>query len=917
MVSHENILHNCALVLDFSPVGVSWLPQYHDMGLIGYFLFIALKGGTTYGFSPLDFIQNPGLWLETISKYQATVTSVPNFAIEYCMRPNKISEAVFEDLNLSSLEFLMVAAEPVNPAVFQKFYEKFSGFGLKKRNFYTAYGLAEFTLAVSKGGRDFVFADSEALKINRLDILKKGSISDSIPIISCGKPLGDTQIVIVNPQDNTARKEGEIGEIWVDGKSKCLGYWNKPNLSKSVFEAKVTNSNPENNAFLRTGDLGFLRGGELFVCGRLKDMIIIRGLNFYPQDVERIVGNSDKNIRKGCVAAFGFTENGTEKLAVVAEVKSKQGTPNPSEILGEVRKLLNVEISKLVFIPPRTIPKTSSGKLARFRCKKAFTENKLKVISEFSNAELSKIQTENSEKNCPFQALKTQYGLIGNEVHTLSEIGIGSLDLVAFLCDIQKLLKEKGAAVLAQKLDLRLLQKITVSELFELANQLNHSSKTGIYLFQKKLVQLQKEHQKSEQIQMLTDCELSFEQANLKSNFSPNSKSNNLFLTGGTGFFGPFLLKSLLEQTDAQIYVLVRAKTVEKGKQRLKNAFETTGHISPDLRRKFESRIIPVCGDLSKGYLGLSNENWIFLTQHIDTIYHNGAMVNYLYNYEKMWDANVGGTHEMIKFAFTGRPKIFNHISTTFIFGWAVKDILFETDSNQNLDVLDFGYSQSKWVSEQIVKKAGQKGLNIRVFRPALIAPSISGGGNNFDISIRLFAFMIKYGMGISALNQVSLLPADIAANNVIAVSNLKNTLNQTFHVTLDQYAGMADITNCISDLTGQKFELYSVSDFVKRMVKICKKEDLLFPLLNFFSRSVDHISRMEFKRYDSQNFQTARAQSEYSKPDPTLKKTVRGMLIFMKDKGIIDLPLVEKNRSVVLNDLEKHPPRYLGTTKK
>ena len=220
------------------------------------------------------------------------------------------------------------------------------------------------------------------------------------------------------------------------------------------------------------------------------------------------------------------------------------------------------------------------------------------------------------------------------------------------------------------------------------------------------------------------------------------------------------------------------------------------------------------------------------------------------------------------------------------MFGWAVKKVLYETDLNENMELLDFGYSQSKWVAEQVVVDARRRGLATRIFRPALVSPSVAGGGNNFDIAVRLVAFMVNHGIGVDALNQVSFVPADITANNIVAISTTPGTANKTYHVTRDDYANMLDITGLITKATGRQFEVFSLPDFVPELIRRCRKEDLLFPLLDFLVGSVDNISAMEFKRYDSSCYQAARNASAWGKPDPSLEDTVNGILRFMQRKG-------------------------------
>jgi thioester reductase-like protein len=319
----------------------------------------------------------------------------------------------------------------------------------------------------------------------------------------------------------------------------------------------------------------------------------------------------------------------------------------------------------------------------------------------------------------------------------------------------------------------------------------------------------------------------------------------------------------------------------------------------------FEARVIPICGDLGQPMLGLTQDVWDFLASEVDTVFHNGATVNYLFNYERMRDANVMGTNEVLRLAFEGRSKEFNYVSTTFVFGWAVKSVLYETDFNRDMELLDFGYSQSKWVAEQVVADARSRGLSTRIFRPALVSPSITGGGNNFDIAVRLVAFMVNHGIGVDALNQVSFVPADIVANNIVAISTTPGTANKTYHVVRDDYANMLDITGLITKSTGRQFEIFSISEFVPELIRRCRKEDLLFPLLDFLVGSVDNISAMEFKRYESSTYQEARDASKWGIPDPSLEDTVAGILKFMNRKGIISVAARELSTETSSSETE------------
>ena len=900
IVTHENILNTYALVIDHtSPVVVSWLPQYHDMGLIGCYLYPAMRGGTTYGFAPMDFIQRPILWFDAITAYRATATAAPNFAYDYCLRAGRLSKESLAACDLSTLRVMMCAAEPVKADTYTRFLEAFQPYGLKSESFYVAYGLAENTLAVSLGGRNIVAVNKRALALGKARMISEVSeIDAATQIVSCGTPLLGLDVKIVDPEGHFALKPGQIGEIWVAGSGKCEGYWNNPELTLKQFRARLVDDTPYDDGYLRTGDLGFFHGGELYICGRIKDMIILRGQNYYPHDIENVVEKSSTLIRHNCVAAFQIQEDSEPALAIVAEVKNPKSLPEARKIAAAVRNYLNMEVAVISLIAPRAIPRTSSGKIMRHKTKQMWLQSQFTVLSDFSREKDAGSCLSDSDIHSSFAELKARYNLTGQESYNLVEAGLDSLDLVVFTHELKELLKDKGAEMLARQVDIGVIQRVSVAELFGLAEMLERAPEEALVHLRHSLAAFREEQSAAEKEMMTNDRKLIFEPP-VPSPLPEIPVLNQVLLTGGTGFIGPFLMKSLLEQTRAKIHVLVRATDEKQGRQRLRAAMDSMGPCGAGLMEMFEDRVIPVCGDLGQPMLGLTQDVWDSLANEIDTIFHNGATVNYLFNYDLMRDANVRGTNEIVRLAFEGRPKEFNYVSTTFVFGWAVKSVLYETDHNEDMELLDFGYSQSKWVAEQVVFDARSRGLSARVFRPALVSPSVTGGGNNFDIAVRLVAFMVNHGIGVDTLNQVSFVPADIVANNIVAISSTPGTANKTYHVVRDDYSNMMDITGLITQSTGRQFEAFSLPDFVPELIRRCRKEDLLFPLLDFLVGSVDNISAMEFKRYENSSYQTARDASVWGKPDPSLEDTVNGILKFMHRKGIISVAPREVNAAL------------------
>lgn len=892
MVGHDNILHNCANVVDHeTPVVVSWLPQYHDMGLIGYYIFTALSGGTTYGFSPTDFIRRPSLWFDSITKYGATASSAPNFAFEYCMRPGRIPSTILDRMDLSSLKFFMAAAEPIKSDTFNRFLRTFEPYGLTAEAYFVAYGLAENTLAVTNYGRTSLSVNRKALAENHARITDDAAdIVSATHLMSCGTPLAGVDLRIVDPESRIELPEREVGEVWLAGGSKCLGYWDKPELTESQFSARIekTNETEENgNEYLRTGDMGYLHEGELYICGRLKDAIIVRGQNYWPEDIENIVENATSHLRKGSVAAFEIDGAYGAEVAIVGELVRPSNVPDPLAVTAAVRNTLSVEVGTIAFVAPKSVPRTSSGKIMRHKVRQMWESGEFDVVSQVSSDAIPLSTGDAPDDGNPLNFLKTRYNLVGDEKFSLLDAGLDSLDLVVVMHEIVQFLEERGADVQAKQVDVRLIQQITIAELFELSRLFDQSPDEALKKVQTSLRRIKTEHLATERRMMKRDAKLSFRPRRGANGVRPGTRTG-ILLTGGTGFLGPFLLHNLLLGCDDPVHVLVRAPDEAAGLERLRSDLAAAMEVEDETWAKFDTRAKAVCGDLGAPDLGLSKETHDFLAREIHTIYHNAAAVNYLLNYDRMRDANVRGTNDLLRLAFAHEPKVFNYVSTTFIFGWATKDVLFESDANEDMELLDFGYSQSKWVAERVVADAGRRGLPLRIFRPALITPSPTGGGTNIDITIRLLAFMVKHGIGVTAQNQVSFVPADIVANNIVAIASSPETVNGSFHVTTDGYYNMMDILNEITRQTGRTFRYFDLPDFVPEVIKRCTRDDLLYPLLDFLIGSIDNITSMEFKRYDSSGYQSARNAAPSGRQDATLADTVGGLLRFMEKREII-----------------------------
>jgi acyl-CoA synthetase (AMP-forming)/AMP-acid ligase II/acyl carrier protein len=388
MLSHGNLLHNAAVTYQFmehSPSSkfVSWLPAYHDMGLIGGILQPLYGGFPCILMPPASFLQRPYRWLQAISHYKGTTSGGPNFAYELCVE--KITPEQKETLDLSSWSVAFNGAEPIRSDTLERFAAAFASCGFRKEAFYPCYGMAEATLMISGSQKSTapVIKKVQKAALESNQVVEAVEDEDVYTLISCGQVIPQQQILIANPKTLTQCQADEVGEIWVSGPSVGQGYWNRTDETKETFCAylKHTGQGP----FLRTGDLGFLDNGEIFITGRAKDVIIIRGRNLYPQDIELTAERSHPSLRTGSVAAFEVEVDNEQRLVVVQELEFR-AKPNVEEVTAAIRQTVTseheVQVYAVVLIKPGTIPKTSSGKIQRRACKAGFLAGTLEVISK-------------------------------------------------------------------------------------------------------------------------------------------------------------------------------------------------------------------------------------------------------------------------------------------------------------------------------------------------------------------------------------------------------------------------------------------------------------------------------------------------------------------------------------------------------
>lgn len=392
MVTHGNIIANSAVIYEAfkhtkESKALIWLPLFHDMGLLGGVMQPVYGAFPVVLMSPVSIIQRPWRWLEAITQHNVTTSGSANFAYDLLCQQG--SSRSLDSLDLSSWDVAFSGAEPVRAETIEAFSAIFAACGFRREAFYPCYGMAETTLFVSGGEKGLappiIYIDRGGLSKNVVVRVSEGD-PDAKKLVGCGRPwLGD-KVVIVNPDSLTLCAGNEVGEIWVMGSGVGQGYWHQPEQTSQTFGAYLSDSHE--GPFLRTGDLGFFEQGELYIAGRLKDLIILWGRNHYPQHLELTVEKSYEGLRSNCGAAFAVEVNSLERLVIVQEVeRTYLSSLNVEEAIRAIRLAIAqqhiAEVYSIVLIKTGTIPKTSSGKVQRRRTRERFLEGTLEAIASW------------------------------------------------------------------------------------------------------------------------------------------------------------------------------------------------------------------------------------------------------------------------------------------------------------------------------------------------------------------------------------------------------------------------------------------------------------------------------------------------------------------------------------------------------
>ena len=734
--------------------GVSWLPLFHDMGLIGSVLLPLYLDRPMTLMPPQAFIKQPMRWLRAISETRATCSGGPDFAYALCART--VLPEDLRGLDLSRWKLAPLGAEPIRPATLDAFARTFAPAGFNPSAFCPSYGLAEATLFVSGGtpghGAAMLSCDAAALAARRI---KEGEGSR---LVDCGAPAPETEIAILSV-DGIPCAHDEIGEIAVRGPAVSDGYWDAPAATAETFQFR----SPDGRVWLRTGDIGFLRDGHVFVASRSKDLLIIRGANHYPQDIEYTVEQAHPAIRATGVAAIAIPTDSGDGLAVLAEVAAgADATAVEVAIRSAVSASHGLAIAGLALIAPRTLPTTSSGKIQRQAARQSWLDGELQLVHRSGVEAPTQAGLPVWVVDLLIREAKVERRLLRRDA-TFDELGLDSLQIVQLAAAMEEQL---GAEIPVEVLFGRTLG--------EIAQWLETAGLPTSVIERPDLTAASR---------LASDVVIS----------GTAPRGDAILLTGATGFLGSHLLAELLARSARKVVCLVRCDTPEGGLLRI---LATAERLQVELD---SSRIEVVLGNLAEPRFGLTTAAFQELAGRAWRIVHCGARVDWSARFRELAPTNIGGAHEVARLAAAAGGVPIHYVSTLGVYpiGLSREERFAEDAGVAEGELLRVPYFQTKWAAERVLEQARDRGVPVTVYRPSLIVSHSRTGAELHASQQLLCAFIcgtVRMGVVPAVEKALDVVPVDFAAAAIAALALSDNTENQKFPLLNPQPLQQADL---------------------------------------------------------------------------------------------------------------------------
>ncbi len=762
MVTYGNLMGcigQCLEMFDFQHTSnnlASWVPFYHNIGLIvAIFLPVIANTGISYFIPTLQFLAKPTVWLQVLSRFKVNITAAPNSAYEVCAR--LVSPEAAKEYDLSHVTHLINGSEFVNAATVEKFCRLF---GISENAFAPGYGLSECVCVATLASMDYHRMDIrvEDYRQNRFVPAPRGEAGTKA-IVGVGATAGDMKIVAIRP-DGTPCGPGEIGEICLQSGSVCAGYWQNPEETKR-FQTVIP-GHP--GFFYRTGDMGVMQEGQLYLTGRIKEMIIISGKNIFPSDITLLFHEQGVALPMDAMTVFSVASGEGERPVLAAEAPADADF---RAISGELNRLtsqnFDFSFADIVFVREGTLPRTDNRKIKTLAAKAQYEDGRLSVLYSTSGQgqALSEAPAPRLKVSLPQNATPEQVEPVIREIFrsllpgsdfgpndSFLELGGDSLRMMELVCGMEQ---DLGVPI-----DLRQVAAApTVA---------------GISAY---LSDLLRGGGSAAATDLRAECLLPEDIRPKNGYLHTPEQCRNILLTGATGFLGAYLIRSLLRQRGKgglKIYCHARAADREAAMERIVANMKRFACW----KESYRDYITPVPGDLNLPRLGMSPEDWKRLAQRADMVIHNGAVLNFVYPYRQLKQTNVTGTAECLRFACEGRAKYFHYISSYSVYdnpSHFDREVL-ESDPLESPDGYFLGYSETKWVAEKLVGIARERGLRAAVYRPGDITGTLKDGIWKLeDLISRSLVGCIQLGCLPDVRVNLHLTPVDFVADAIVAIA--------------------------------------------------------------------------------------------------------------------------------------------------
>ncbi|MCU6761815.1 Linear gramicidin synthase subunit D [uncultured Roseburia sp.] len=750
---------------DYSTLG-TWVPYFHNLGLvITIFMPICTEHATIYNLQTLQFLENPKLWIKMLSDYKLTLTVGPGSAYDACTKIFTPKEAAQYDL--SHMTHLMNGSEYVSPKTIADFSKLFH---VQPHAFAPGYGLAENVCLASVASLDYrvLNLDYEAFKNNKIILADK---EDPNPkqIVGLGAAVKDLTMIACNPKTCRAYKDLKIGEIFISGDSVADGYWDNAKESRK-FHYKIEGYDGD---FYKTGDLGFLKDGYLYLTGRIKEMLIVNGHNVYPSDLLLLIQQKIPALAMSAIGFFSYNDG--QKEQVVACIESRPDIPfeeRVSQINALISERFGFSFHDVVFVPLKSMPRTDNSKLQMLKARKLYLDGKLAMIYSSYQKRIAKLPAEPT--------------LIDRSKEVADEILLQVKSVFDKVLNIdhyslnQSFLELGGDSLTGFELVSKMEQKFKIK--LDLRELLLDSSVSGVASYIRRMLSGAKGSGRT--VNLAQECTLDSNIRPCREYDRTLSECRHLFLTGATGFLGAHLIQSFIQQyphDHLTITCLVRAESEEEGKERIIRNMKHF-HCWDD---SYQQYLYAVTGDLSSPNLGLDTDIYAKLAAETDAIYHNGAVLNFVFPYEFLKSTNVNGTIETLRLACTGPAKYYHYVSSYSVYDTPDKTgkRVYENDPLTTSKGFSLAYSETKWVSEKLVGIAKNRGLRTVIYRPGDITGTRRGIWEVDDMVSRVIVGSIQMRSIPRSTYCMHMTPVDYVADAITCISRKPEALGEAFNI--------------------------------------------------------------------------------------------------------------------------------------